>query len=321
MTALPSGSRLLVDATEPLSWAYESEGSLYYAYSNPVGEHTGEDYELTRIDTATRHVVATHRFTSVLDQTLLAAGTLWVTTTNGTVTWLWRLDPRSLRVRSEEQLPASRFTEGIAGSLAAADGHLWVGNGLLDRVALRTGRVDRVVKPSHQGPVQVAADPAGRVLLATLGYEHPTYVARLNPDTGAPLSELTVPKSNSQPTLRGVVDGGAWIENTVDSKTSTWRISLSTLKPTKATTWEATAGGISVRTIDGVLWVTKPVGEGNLNYCADPVSGRPLARLPLLPGDSVFLTADATSFFYTDVPVNAHSVKLETAPISRGCVS
>jgi hypothetical protein len=50
-------------------------------------------------------------------------------------------------------------------------------------------------------------------------------------------------------------------------------------------------------------------------------TGRPLARLPLLRGDSVFLTADQSSFFYTDVPVNAHAVKLETAPISRSCLS
>lgn len=70
-----------------------------------------------------------------------------------------------------------------------------------------------------------------------------------------------------------------------------------------------------------MLWVTEPLGEDNLNYCADPVTGRPLVRLPLLPGNSVFLTADETKFFYTDVPVNAHAVRLETAPISRDCVS
>jgi hypothetical protein len=35
----------------------------------------------------------------------------------------------------------------------------------------------------------------------------------------------------------------------------------------------------------------------------------------------VLLAADQTSFYYTDVPINAHAVKLETAPISRDCVS
>ncbi|HEY4830642.1 MAG TPA: hypothetical protein VIH85_27995 [Solirubrobacteraceae bacterium] len=319
--ALPSGSRLVLDTVQPLAWAYAADGSLYYAYANPVGEHVGEAYELTRVDTATRRVVAVQRFGSALDATVAAGGSLWVTTTVGETAWLWRLDPASLKVESDQKLPSSRSTEGIAGSLAVAGGHLWIGNGVLDRVSLQTGRVDRVVSPSHPGPVQVAADPGGRVLLASLGYEHPTYVARLNPDTGAPLSELTVPESDTQPSLGGVLDGGAWVENTVGYRTSAWRIALGTFKVTRADVVNTGASRLSIRTIDGVLWVTEPLGQDNLNYCADPVTGRPLARLPLLPGDSVLLTADETSLFYTDVPVNAHAVKLETAPINRDCVS
>jgi hypothetical protein len=319
-TALPRGSHLLLDADEPLSWAYAAGGSLYYAYSNPVGEHVGEDYELTRVTTSTGRVAAKRRFDTALDDTLLAHGSLWVTTTDGNGTSLWRLDPRSLRIQAEQPLPSSRYTEGIAGSLAVAGGHLWIGNGVIDRVSLQTGKVERVVQPRHRGPVQLASDPTGRVLLASLGYEHPTYLARLNPQTGAPLTELTVGKSDSQPTLGGVVAGGAWIENSVGYRTTAWRVDLSTLKPTKTSAWETPAKRISVRTLDGVLWVTEPQGEQNLNYCANPVNGQPLARLPLLPGDSVLLTADRANYFYTDVPVNSHSVKLETAPISRRCV-
>jgi hypothetical protein len=318
---LPNGSHLLLEASQPLSWAYAADGSLYYAYADPVGEHVGEDYELTRVDSATGRVVARRQFASGLDDTLVAGDSLWVTTTAGKVTSLWRLDPRSLRVRAQQPLPGSRYTEGIAGSLAVAGAHLWAGNGVIDRVSLTTGRVDRVVEPSHQGPVQLAADPAGRVLLASLGYQHPTYIARLNPDTGTPLSELTIPRSDTQPSVGGIVAGGAWVENSVGYRTSAWRIALSSLKTTKT---ELVNGGVSrfsVRTIDGVLWVTEPLGQDNLNYCANPVTGRPLARLPLLRGDSVFLTADQSSFFYTDVPVNAHAVRLETAPISRSCLS
>jgi hypothetical protein len=73
--------------------------------------------------------------------------------------------------------------------------------------------------------------------------------------------------------------------------------------------------------IGRVLWITQSLSHSNLNYCANPVTGRPLAWLPPLRGDSVLLTADATSIFYTDVPINAHAVRLETAPISRDCTS
>jgi hypothetical protein len=34
----------------------------------------------------------------------------------------------------------------------------------------------------------------------------------------------------------------------------------------------------------------------------------------------VFLAADAANVYYTDVPVNGHSVKLERAPIGRACM-
>jgi hypothetical protein len=35
--ALPNGSRLVLDTGQPLCWGYAADGSLYYAYANPVG--------------------------------------------------------------------------------------------------------------------------------------------------------------------------------------------------------------------------------------------------------------------------------------------
>jgi hypothetical protein len=239
----------------------------------------------------------------------------------GSLTSLWRLNPRSLAVRSEATVPSSPQTEGITGSLAAAGGRLWVGAGRLDRVSLASGRVDRVVAAPYPGPVQLAADAGGRILLASLGYQHPTYIARLDPRTGATLSHLTVPRSVSQPTLGGVIDGGAWVENVVGSTTSAWRLDLRTLRATKTSAPPSASSRIQVRVIDGILWVTEPLGQSNLSYCASPDTARPRAQLPLLRGDSVFLTADAANVYYTDVPVNAHSVKLEQAPIPGACSS
>jgi hypothetical protein len=158
-------------------------------------------------------------------------------------------------------------------------------------------------------------------LLASLGYMNPTYIARLDPRTGATISDVTIPRSVTQPALGGIIDGGAWIENTVGTKTTARRISANTLQATKTTAQPTTASRIFVRVIGSELWITRPHSQSNLNYCADPVTGRPLTRLPLLLGDSVLLAADATSIYYTDIPVNGHAVKLETAPISRDCTS
>lgn len=132
---------------------------------------------------------------------------------------------------------------------------------------------------------------------------------------------LTIPRSVSQPIFGGILAGGAWIENVAGARTTAWRLDVSTLKATKMSAWPASSSRLQVRVMDGVVWVTVPLGQDNLNYCADPVTGRPRARLPLLHGESVFLTADAANAYYTDVPVNAHSVKLERISIRHACSS
>jgi hypothetical protein len=303
-----------------LSSGYLASGSLYYDETSPVGEHTGEDYELSRLAVASGRVLARRRWPNPVQGTLLADGSLWVTSSSGNRTSLWRLDPRSLAVRSVRALPSSRPSEGLAGSLAAAGGWLWVGAGSLDRVSLRTGLVDRIVNPPYPGPVQVVADQSGRTLMASLGYQHPTYIARLNPVTGEVVARVAVTTpSLGQPTFGGIVDGGAWVENSTGTRTAAWRIDVKTLHVTRTSSWAVPSRRIGLQVHDGILWVSEPLERGNLDYCANPVTGKPLVRLPLLRGDSVFLTADASDFYFTDVPINAHSVKLESAPISRSC--
>jgi hypothetical protein len=125
-----------------------------------------------------------------------------------------------------------------------------------------------VLAPRHPGPTQLAADSSGRVLVASLGYEHPTYLDRLDPSA-----------------------------------------------------WAAASERIAARVIDGSLWVTEAHGEDNVNFCADPRTGTKRGQTIVLPGDSVFLTADRTSIYYTYVPGNAHAARVERAPISRACTA
>lgn len=311
----------MLDAKEVPTAGYAAGGSLYLVQTIPAAEHTADVYELMRADPGSRRIVAARRFSSELDDTLLAGGTLWVTTSAGRQTSLWGLDPRSLVLRSHDRVPTSSSTEGIAGSLAAAGGHLWVGAGTVDRVSLTTGRVEMVVNPRYRGPVQLVADGSGRVLVAGLGYEHPSYIARLDPSTGAQLSQVTVSHSVSQPALGGVIDGGAWIENTIGGRTSVSRLDLATLKATPPSGWPTSSERVAARVIDGNLWVTEAHGQDNVNFCADPRTGAKRGQTIVLPGDSVFLTADRTSIYYTYVPVNAHAVTVERAPISRACTT
>lgn len=320
-TALPAGSRLLADVQVPLTSGYAAGGSLYVPYDHPYGEHTGEVYELARLDASDGRRLAVRSFADAIDDMVVADGSLWLTTSSGDATTLWRLDPRGLIVRASRPLPSSHYSESITGSLALAGGYLWVGAGQLDRVSLRSGRVDRVVALPDRGPVQIASDPAGRILLASFGYEHPTYLARLDPRTGSLRTRVTVPRSDSQPTFGGIIDGGAWIQNTVGATTSTWRVNVTTLASSRALEPRGAAGPIAARVIGDRLWVTEPLGASNLSYCADPFTGSARVRLPALPGDSVLLTTDASNIFYTYVPLNAHVVELDRAPIPPGCGS
>ena len=319
--ALPAGSRLLADVQDPLRSGYAAGGSLYLPYDRPYGEHTGEVYELAQLDASDGHDLAVRSFANAIDDMVLADGSLWLTTSSGDATTLWRLDPRGLAVRASRALPSSRLAKAITGSLALAGGHLWVGAGQLDRVSLTSGRVDRVVAAPDRGPVQLASDPAGSVLLASLGYEHPTYLARLDPGTGALRAQVTVPRSAAQPTFGGIIDGGAWIQNVVGTTTSTWRVNVTNLASSRPLKLPGAMGAIAARVIGDRLWVTEASRAGNLSYCANPLNASARVRLPALPGDSVLLTTDASDIFYTYVPLNAHVVELERAPIARGCGS
>jgi hypothetical protein len=297
-TGLPAGSRVLLKGVSPLSWGDAAAGSLYLTRDvTPAADaHAEVIDELMRLDPRSGHVLAVRGLDSEFGRAILAAGSLWITTTSrqqGTL--LWRLDPCSLTLRSRIPLPSDRQATGLTGSLAVADGQLWVGSRTLNRVSLASGSVDRVVKLPYPGPVQVAADPSGRVLLAVLGYVHPTYLARLNARTGAVEARVTVPWSVNQPSTTGVIDGGAWIYNSVGMARASWRIALGTLKATRTHALPIPDMQSFAGVINGILWVTEPLDVGTLTYCANPVTGQLRAQLPLLVGNSRFLTADRTS--------------------------
>jgi hypothetical protein len=277
-----------------------------------------------RVDPVSGRVLATRRLGSAFGQALIAAGKLWVITYSFTGPRrenysVLRLDPHSLAVRSRTILPGTSGRNTV-GSLAVAGHWLWVGAATLDRVSLASGRVDRIVRLHYRGPVQVAADPAGRVLLASLGLDHPTYIARLNPRTGAVQARTTVRWSAIEPSIEGIVAGGAWIANSGGMTTTSWRIDLQTLKTTPTQVPAIPGSRVFASAIDGILWVTKPDRGHEITYCADPVTGRLRARLPLLR-DASLLTADATNFYYSDVSLKTGSIVLKRASIDPKCAS
>jgi hypothetical protein len=297
--------------------AYAPDGSLYVAQDVTPRADAGTEVisELMRVGPLSGHVLAVRQLGSAFDQALLAHHILWVTTTTTSkqTTSLWQLNPRSLTVRHRTILPGSGRAAGPLGTLAVAGGQqLWVGTASLQRVSLTTGRVNHVVHLGYPGAVAVAADRTGRILLASVGSIHPTYVVRLNPNSGMPRRRSASFRSTTQPSIGGIMDGGAWINDTSGMTSSYSRLNAATLKPTPVPGKQLGGNRSFAQVMDGILYVTEPGRSELLNYCGDPATGQLRARLPL-PGDTTPLAADAASIFYQP-PGTTELVRTPTNP-------
>ena len=285
--------------------------------------------ELMRVDPVTGDVRVVRRLGSVFDQAVLADGVLWVTSTRGLTSWLWRLDAGSLAVRSRELLPGSGPNEGIVGTMALAGGWLWVGNAdRLDRVSPATGEVTAAVPVRGAQGIDVAADAAGRVLIVSEGHER-ARVQRRDRGTGALITQSPVFEGMTKPYIGGISAGGVWISEAGGMMGAVERLSLVTLRPTGFPGAQPHPGesgppridgtnGIAARLIAGVLWVTQPFGGARSNYCGDPVSGQRRATLGL-PAQASLLTVDPTSIYYITGASSPVRAELVRGPINPRC--
>lgn len=265
---------------------YAAGGSLYAITSDQpeLSPSVSEPPHLVRIDPSAGQVAARRLLAppsasqgqpvTATEHLLLAVGSLWATGSDGQQTWLWRLDPRSLTVRSLTLLPGGG-ADVLSGSLAVAGGWLWVANrNTLVRVSLTTGRVagSRRFSQSIVGDGNgVAADASGRTLVVAVKGRHTGWqVELLNPRNGAAIASSPV-FSGSARDLAGVLDGGAWINPWAGGAT---RFDLHTLKMT------AKVGRFPLvaQMFDGIV-VVGVVGQA-VTRCVDPVTGRTLAPLP-----------------------------------------
>jgi hypothetical protein len=309
--------------------AYAAGGRLYVSQqetSSPGWLFS----ELMRIDPVSGRVLAVRRLGSAFDQALLAGQTLWVTTTRGRTSWLWRLDPGSLHVRSRNTLPGSGANDGRIGTLAVAGGWLWVGvSDRIDRVSLASGRVTgQVTVPGGDG-VDVAADCSGRMLLDSEGHELAD-VQRRDPHTGALIASSGRFEGVTKPYIGGISSGGVWISAAGGMMGGVERLSLATLRPAPIPAIQHQAGvsgppviegtnAITAPLIAGVLFITQAAGGPQRNYCADPSTGRALAPLPARQ-DAELLAADNSSIYY--IPdLNLARAELARAPMDPRCRS
>ena len=307
--------------------AYAPDRMLFLA--RQVSRPGAEDLDaLMRVDPRSLRVLVSLRLASTFDDALLVGSVLWVTSSVDRRLWLWRLDARSLRVLARMMLPGGR-SDTNEGALAFAGGWLWVGGAdCLDRVSPETGNTTAQIRVSASNGIEVAADPAGRVLLDSEGQEL-SHVQRRDPRTGRLLAASATFIGVTRPRIGGITGRWAWISEGTGMMGYAARLALGNLSPVAParewalpglTTPTEIEGSNAVRAmvLDGVLWITQPDGGPQRNYCADPKTGLRRAALAIPPAGEL-LTANATTIYYLDDADDPYSERLASAPINPAC--
>jgi hypothetical protein len=295
-------------------------GGLYLTWQATPGPAVPSTV-LERVDQATGAIEATHRFgPGYVGAPLAAGGSLWVAISTAAGASLLRMNPASLAVTEDLRVGNGSYPGGNdpADQLAVAGGALRaVGGDQLLRVSLLGGQVTAVIALPGAVTSGVAASADGSVLIvseANSGGDGS--LQRRDPVTGALLASHSM-AGVTAPEIGGVIDGGAWVAEPTGMLGYVERFSAATMAPDPATRFAGT-NGINVNVADGVVWVTDLVGGAGSNYCADPVTGRKLATIPLPDLSEDSLLAVSSQYLYYRVPAG-NGFALRKAPVPAAC--
>jgi hypothetical protein len=262
---------------------------------------------LVRADQATGRIEAMHSFSTGSITRPFAVGTsLWAMLAMSHAELLLRMDPVTLAVTGELSVSSGSFQGATYrnNQLSVAGGALWVvGGDRLDRVSLPTMKLTKTITLPGAFSSAIAGSADGSFLIvseANSGGQGS--LQRRDPVTGALLASHPVTGVTAA-SLGGVVGSGAWIAEPTGMMGYVERVSTATLAPVPGTSVEG-SNGIDVAVADGVIWVSQPPGGPSDNYCADPVTGRVLARIPLLSRELDIPIAFTTQYVYYGASAN-----------------
>ena len=286
--------------------------------------------KLARVDRSDGHIEAVRQFDGAFSFALAAAGSLWVTTSSPGFLprapgLLWRLDPKTLEVRSRLLLPS---TAGGA-SLAVAAGNLWVAAGArLERVSLLSGHLTASVSMRDATSSSVAANAAGTVLVVGEAVGGGTgTIERRNPTTGALLATSTPLGGVSTPVVGGVIDGTAWVSEATGMMGYVQQYRLAPLAPIEPTCHEGSStrtcvtgtNGIEARVVGDLVWLTQSAGGPTRNACVDPATGDILAPIVLSGANDEVLAIGPHHLFIASPAQPGNNQIVTEEPIPAAC--
>lgn len=303
-----------------IDYAYAAAGSLYVVQQ---ADRNGYLTRLLRIDVRSgRTLVMAKPAPDAVDQALRLGGELWVTSTaipgRHPITWLSRLNPDTLAVISRVALPGEHqhYAVGV-GSMARVGSSIWIGDAdRLDRFDASSAQLMAQVPFTGAGGAQVKTDPAGTVLLTSVG-EQSSRVQRRNPLTGALITQTKPIMSVNKPDIGGIDGPSTWFSASGGMSGSYSRLNTTTLRSEPVgVRYQEYTNGVQAQIYDGTLWVTQPAGGPQRNFCANPITGRPRARLHIGQGGTI-LAADRHYIY--DAFDESAPAQLVQAPIAARC--
>jgi hypothetical protein len=167
---------------------------------------------------------------------------------------------------------------------------------------MRTGQVIAALALPGADTSAVGASADGSILIVSQAREGVGSVQRRDPVTGTliashPMMGVTAAR------IGGVIGSGVWIAEPTGMMGYIERFSTATMAPDPATDVLG-SNGITVRAADRVAWVTEQVNPRH-DYCADPVTGRVLSRIPVPDPGQDYVSAIAGRYVYYLAPTPA----------------
>ena len=253
---------------------------------------------LTRFAAASGQAEATRSFGPAFTTTPVeAAGWLWTVLSRPGGAWLLRMDPLTLATTATARLAGTDADWHYgAQPVAYAGGGIWVaGAGRLVRVSPASMSLTETITLTTRS---AGASADGQVLIVSeASADGGGTIERRDPATGALLASHPV-VGVTGPAIEAVTGSGVWVAQATGMLGYVERFTTA-LAPQSLTQVSGT-NAIQAALADGVLWVTAPPGARGLNFCADPVTGRRLASIPL-PDSSqdTFAAVDSVYVYYT----------------------
>ncbi len=287
---------------------------------------------LARVNRSDGHIEVVRNLEGGFSSALTAAGSLWVTTSSASGLsrapgLLWRLDPKTLKVRERIRLPS---TAGGA-SMAIAGGSLWVAAGpALVRVSLPGGGLSAIVSLGDAISSSVAADSTGKVLvLGEANNAGTSIIERRNPTTGTLLAASTPLHGVFTPLVGRAIDGTAWVSESTGMMGYVQHYSLEPLAPIKPTckagmiakTCVTGSNGLRARVVSRLVWLTQQAGGPSRNACVDPANGDILSPIALpMVNDQVLAIAARYLFIVSQpLPGSGSGQTVTEEPIPAAC--